>query len=353
MRPIDFHALPVWANALIFAMAGGMIWFGGFRLSIYGDAIAERKNWGRAFVGALLLGIVTSLPEVATTVTAAAIGNAALAVNNLMGGVAMQIAVLAIVDLLFVRGALTFFSPKPVLLMSGVLLVFQLGLTLAAMAAGEFASLLGIGLWPVLLMSVYLASMYFLYRYEGRARWVAADIPDESYRAPTSEANIFLSEDAYTLGQIYWLFAGCAVLVIVGGYAASTTGDALAVQTGLGGSFVGATFVALATSLPEVSTTYGAVRVGAYTMAVANIFGTNSLESGLLLLCDIVYREGLIINAAHRSAPFAASMGVLVTCVYLWGILERRDRTVFGMGIDSAIVLLLWAVGVGVLYMLR
>lgn len=353
MQPIDFHSLPVWTNAIIFAMAAALIWFAGFRLSVYGDAIAERKNWGRAFVGALLLGVVTSLPEVATTVTATALGNAPLAVNNLMGGIAMQIAVLAFVDLLFVRGALTFFSPQPVLLMSGVLLVFQLGMTLAAMAAGEFASLLGVGLWPVLLMSVYVVSLRFMYKYEGRKRWIAADIPDASYHTPTPEAKLFLKDREYTLRGIYLLFAACAALVLVGGYAASATGDALAVQTGLGGSFVGATFVALATSLPEVSTTIGAVRVGAYTMAVANVFGTNSLESGLLLVCDIAYREGLIIQAADRSAQFAACLGILVTCIYLWGMLERRDKTVFGMGVDSALVLLVWATGLGVLYLLR
>jgi len=350
---MNFHALPVWANAAIFAVAAGLIWFGGFRLSVYGDAIAERKNWGRAFVGALLLGVVTSLPEVATSVTAAAIGNPALAVNNLMGGIAMQVAVLAAVDLFFVRGALTFFSPQPVLLMSGVLVVFQLALTLAAMAAGEFASILGVGLWPLLLMAVYILSLHFLYRYEGRGRWVAADIPDESYQGEPSEAELFLKQHDGTLGRLYLWFGAYATLVLIGGYAASATGDALAVQTGLGASFVGATLIALATSLPEISTTVGAVRVGAYTMAVANIFGTNSLGSALLLVCDIAYPQGQIIETADRSAQFAAAMGILVTCVYLWGLLERRDKTVFGMGVDSALVLLLWTMGLGVLYLLR
>lgn len=353
MTWIDFHQLPLWANACIFFIASSLIWFGGFRLSVYGDAIAERKQLGRAFVGALLLGVVTSLPEVATTVTASAIGNASLAVNNLMGGVATQVAVLAVVDLLFVKGALTWFSPQPVLLMSGVLLVFQLALTLAGIVAGEMASFAGVGFWPLLLMANYILSLYFLYRYEGRKQWVAADIPDESYRKEVTEADIFLGEKEYSLAKIYGLFGGCAVLVLVGGYAASVTGDALAAQTGLGGSFVGATFVALATSLPEVSTTIGAVRVGAYTMAVANIFGTNSLESGLLFLCDMFYRDGLIMQVADRSAQFAATMGILVTCLYLWGLLERRNKTILGMGVDSALVLLGWSLGLVVLYQLR
>lgn len=353
MQPINFSTLSLWTNAVIFTVAGGVIWFGGYRLSIYGDAIAERNNWGRAFVGALLLGIVTSLPEVATSVTAASLGSAPLAVNNLMGGIAMQIAVLAVVDFLFVKGALTFFSPKPVLLMCGVLLVFQLSLTLAAMAAGEFVSLWGVGLWPVVLMSAYVVSLYFMYRYEGRRRWVAADIPDQSYEEDGSHNKLGSHDKQPSRRKLYALFAGSAALVLIGGYTASASGDALAQQTGLGGSFVGATLVALATSLPEVSTTIGAVRVGAYTMAIANIFGTNALESGLLLLCDVAYRDGLILETVDRSAQFAAAMGIVVTCVYLWGLLERRNKTVLGMGLDSALVLLFWTLGLGVLYLLR
>lgn len=130
---IDFHDFSIWTNLFIFMGGAGLIWLAGFRLSVYGDAIAERKKWGQAFVGALLLGVATSLPEVVTTITAASIGNGVLAVNNLMGGIATQIAVLALIDMLFVQGALTFFSPKPVLLMSGVLLVLQLAITLVAM----------------------------------------------------------------------------------------------------------------------------------------------------------------------------------------------------------------------------
>jgi len=352
MHAIDFHTLPVWCNVLIFLAAGALIWFAGFRLAIYADAIAERKNLGRAFVGALLLGVATSLPEIATTVTAAGLGNASLAVSNLMGGVSAQIAVLAVVDLLLVRGALTFFAPRPILLMSGVLLVFQLALTLAAMSAGEFASLWGVGLWPVLLMATYVVSLYAMYRYEGESRWAPENIPDESYQGEFSESDLSAGAERASLGRLYLLFGASAAVVLIAGWGVSSASDALAEQTGMGSSFFGATLLALATSLPEISTTAGAVRVGAYTMAVANIFGTNSLEAGLLLLTDVVYRDGLILQSVDRSSQFVAAVGILLTCIYLWGLLERRDRTILGMGLDSALVLIVWLASLFVLYRL-
>lgn len=50
---------------------------------------------------------------------------------------------------------------------------------------------------------------------------------------------------------------------------------------------------------------------------------------------------------------FAATLGMVVTCIYLIGLLERRDRTFLRMGYDSAAVLVTYAVGVVGLYFLR
>lgn len=344
MLLFSFQYLPLTVNLGIFAASAVVIWLAGFRLSIYADAIAERKQLGRAFVGTLLLGVATSLPEIVTSITAATLGNATLAASNLMGGVATQVAVLAVVDWAFVRGALTFFSPKPVLLLSGVLLMIQISLASAAMTAGEFFSLLGIGLWPVILLGTYVVSVFMLYRYEGRDRWAAVDIPDAAYEETVSQIDQTRYQN-FTLAQLVLRFLFSAGLIIIAGWAVSTSADALAEQTGLGSGFVGATILAVATSLPEISTTLGAVRVGAYTMAIANIFGTNTLEVGLLFVADVAYRGGLIIDQVDRATQFVAALGALVTGIYLWGLLERRNKTILGMGVDSAFVLAAWLVG--------
>ncbi|MBW3597805.1 MAG: hypothetical protein KY475_11080 [Planctomycetes bacterium] len=347
---LNFRGLSLPANAAVFTVASLLVWFAGARLSVYADAIAERKALGRAFVGALFLGVVTSLPEIATTVTASALGNAPLAVNNLLGSVVMQFVVLAVIDLLFVRGALTFFAPKPVLLLSGVLLALQLALAAAAIAAGDLAFLGRVGLWPVLLASVYAGSVYFLYHYEGRKRWAPVDVPDESYKDRRAGSEVLPKAEQHSTRRLYLLFCANSLLVVAAGWAISSTGDALALQTGLGSGFLGATLLALATSLPEVSTTYGAVKVGAYTMGVANIFGTNALGVALLFPADIVYGEGPIIAAVGPAEIFLCALGIVLTCLFLWGMLERRNRTVLRMGVDSALVLAAWMGGVAVLY---
>lgn len=185
-----------------------------------------------------------------------------------------------------------------------------------------------------------------------RVRDESCDEPDEQHGSDGHEA----PEEG--LGQlssrrlyIYSTVTGLAILVA--GWALAQTGDALAEQTNLGASFVGVALVAGSTSLPELSTTLGAVRRGNHEMAVSNILGTNCLEVALFFLADVVYREGPILAGTDRSAFFAAALGMAVTCTYLLALLERRDRTILGMGIGSFAVLLIYFTGLAGLYSRR
>ena len=350
MFDISQFSLPL--VAAIFAVGAGLVWWSGTKLSQYVDVYAERTGLGKAFAGALLLGGATSLPELATTLTASASGAAEMAGTNLLGGVVMQIAVLAVMDAWVLRGKpLTLFAPRASLLMVGVMLIALVALAAAAVSCGEIAAVAGVGVWPVVLMAAYVASLWVIYRYEGDPRWE----PKGEVKQPPQAARD--SKDAHerkfaevSTKQVVGRFALATGVVLIGGYAVATSGQALAQQTGIGQSFVGATLVALATSLPEVSTTYSAVRFGAYSMAAANILGTNSLAIALFLPAELAYRQGAIFDVLRPSATFLAALGIIVTCLYLWGVLERRDRTVLGMGYDSLAVLVVYFSGLTLYY---
>ncbi|MGI5837866.1 MAG: sodium:calcium antiporter, partial [Chloroflexota bacterium] len=112
-------------------------------------------------------------------------------------------------------------------------------------------------------------------------------------------------------------------------------------------------FLASAAALPEMSTTIAAVRLGSYSLAFSNIFGANAQLVALLFIGDLFYRQGPILDAVGTHSIFVASMGILVTAVYLVGLIGRRRQKFLGMGLDSAAVLLLYVVTLTVLYMLR
>ena len=73
----------------------------------------------------------------------------------------------------------------------------------------------------------------------------------------------------------------------------------------------------------------------------------------LLLPADLLYRPGPILAHAGSSARFAIVAGILVTAVYVSGLLVRRKPKIFQIGLDSLIVLVLYLLCLAGLYQLR
>lgn len=345
------------ATLAILAVSATAVWISGTALSRYADAIATRTGLGKAFTGVLLLGAATSLPELATTLSASAQGYPSLAGTNLLGSVAMQIAVLAVVDGLVLRKrALTHFSATPTFLMQAVLLTLLLALTAAGIAAGDFWSLGPAGFWSMLLAAAYGLALLVMYRYEGSGRWQPAGTeettPTAAAQQAPAQANGGQAAESRSLAGLVLHFSIAAAGVLISGWVVASSGARLTEVSGLDETLVGASLVAVATSLPEVSTTVAAVRMGSYAMAVGNIFGTNALDLALFLPADLAYAEGTVIDALDGRAIFLTALGIVLTCIYLWGVLERRDRTVLGFGVDSAAVIGVYAAGMLLLYQL-
>jgi len=323
-----FESMPLAVNIGLFAAAAALVWFAGTRVAEYADVIARRTGLGHAAAGLLLLAGITSLPEIAVTVTASATGNAALAVNNLLGSVAMQVAILAVADAVIGRDALTSAIPNPVVLTQIALNVLILSIVGAAVVAGDWG-VLGVGVWSCLLLLVYVGSIWLLSRTEGRPTWVV----DPKARPPR---RVRKKEDEdqgerVALPRLCLKTAAGAAAILGAGFLLSTTGEAIAAQTGLGQSLGGYLLVAISTSLPEVSTVIASVKLGRYVMAVSDIFGTNLFNGGLVFMVDAVYRGGPVLNEVGSFSAFAALLGVVVSALFLLGLLERRDRTLLRM----------------------
>ena len=345
-----FEGLPLAANIAIFGAAAIAVWLAGTRVAEYAAVLARRTGMGHAAAGLLLLAGITSLPEIAVTVTASAGGNAALAVNNLLGSVAMQVAILAIADAVIGRDALTSVIPNPVVLTQISLNVLVLSLVAAAVVVGD-RGVLGVGVWSCLLVVAYIGSIWLLSRTEGRRTWV---IDPEARPPRRPRSKVGSGDDGKgALAPLLARTVGGGAVILGAGFLLAKTGEAIATHTGLGQSLGGYLLVAVSTSLPEASTVIASVKLGRYVMAMSDIFGTNLFNGGLLFLVDAVYRGGPVLDEVGAFTAFAALLGVLVSALYLLGLLERRDRTVLRMGYDSFAVLATYLLGVGVLFSLR
>jgi cation:H+ antiporter len=139
--PFELAALTLPALLAIFATAAALTWYSGTKATIHIDAIARRFELGQALAGMLLLGGVTSLPEIATAGTASANGDPLISMNDLIGSASMNLMLLAVGDLVYGRDALTSFADRPVTLMQGVLgMILFAGLPLCARRRRAFRS---------------------------------------------------------------------------------------------------------------------------------------------------------------------------------------------------------------------
>jgi cation:H+ antiporter len=346
----EFAKLPLAANLAIFAVAAGFVWVAGTRIARYADAISAHTGLGQALLGLLLLGGVTSLPELAVSLSAAYTGNAALAVNNILGGVTMQVAILALADFAIGRRALTSVVPDPVVILQGSLNVLLLTIVPVGILAGD-APMLGIGAWTWAVLAIAVFSFYKISQSEGRKPWQATNQKAKPKKPDSKAADKTRAHGSLSL--VLGKTAAAAAVILVAGFAISSTAEVIAEQTGLGASFVGAVLVAISTSLPEISTVLSAVRLGLYTMAISDILGTNLFDVGLLFAIDFVASGDPVLNRVGTFSAVAALLGIAVTALFLIGLAERRDRTVLRMGIDSAAVLLVYLGGLVLLYALR
>ena len=347
---------PIWANALIFAAAALVVWRAGGKLARCADEIAERTGLGHAVAGMMLLGGVSALPEAANCVTAAAIDNPTLAANNLFGSVAINLLLLAMVDAVFGRGALTSFVAGAATLMQAALAMILLALIAVAITVGE-APILGVGVWTIAICLTGVGAFWLSARYERVSPWAPSEAsredPEDGRSPPSGTAPSTDGGADAVPAQLVAQSAVTALLILACGYALGQTGDALAQQTGIGSGMVGFVLMGLSTSLPELSTITAAVRMGRQEMAIGQVLGSITIYGSLFLLIDAVYAGGPLIDELGRFETVSALLGVTLTGMFLVGLLERRDPAVLRMGYDSLAVILLFVGGVALLFAIR
>jgi cation:H+ antiporter len=141
------------------------------------------------------------------------------------------------------------------------------------------------------------------------------------------------------------IFLTACVVTLVAGVGLETTGNTLASRAGINGVIFGATILATATALPEISSGIAAVRLGDHALAVGDIFGGNAFQVCLFLLADLIAGSP-VLPSAGRLNSWLASLGVGLTAIYAIGVIARPMRCRLRLGPDSLLAIVVFGLGI-------
>ena len=334
----------------VFGVAAAATWIAGTYLSKATDAIDQRFGLGEALGGVVLLAIAGSLPEIAITVAAVMAGNLGIAAGNLIGGIAVQTLVLVLCDRA-VKGdrPLSFLVGSLVPVLEGILVIIVttimlLGTMLPADRAIGPVSPASLGI-----VVAWVAGIFVLDRVRRREPW---QIVMEGSRPAAGRRNRRVKHPTYVPpmsnipnARVIGLFIATSAVILVAGVALEQSGSALADMAGINGVVFGATFLAAATALPEVSTGLEAVRLGDNQLAMGDIFGGNAFQLTIFLLADVLAGRPVLPDAGPENA-WLGTLGIVMTTIFVGTILVRPRRRFAGFGIDSILVTGIYVLGI-------
>ncbi len=320
---------------IVFVASSAIIVAAAIKLAQYGDAIAVRTRLGGMFIGTLLLAGATSLPELLTTISSLNQSIPNLAAGNLLGSNMFNMLVLALLDLLHYQARI----------LRRVAMRHALAASLATLLIGLVTFFIltdidvqvgWVGLDSILIMATYVVGARLL-----QSGNVAA------VEEPASDAELVGIPSLRSALVGFCLVA--AILAAVAPWLVQSSKD-IAEITGLGTGFVGTTLVAMVTSLPELVTTIAAARIGAFDLAIGNLFGSNMFNVFALGLADLFYQPGRLLGVIDPIFAIVGLLGLLLTSLGLIGNLARVERRLVIIEVDSLIILLAYLAGMWFLY---
>jgi cation:H+ antiporter len=336
---------------VVFLAAAAVIWAAGTQLSNQTDVLSTRLRLGSALGGLILLALATNLPEIAITVSAAASGDVGVAVGNILGGIAIQTVVLVVLDVFGIRGRrpLTYRAASLVLVLEGALVVAVLAVVVAGSQLPAGLVIGRVGPASALIAVLWVVGLFLLQRAGKALPWHEAGNPPDGQDRPRGHSRQTAEKNATDKGtstaRAATVFGVAALLTLVAGVVLERSGEAIAGHIGLTGILFGATVLAAATSLPEVSTGLASVRNGDFQLAISDIFGGNAFLPVLFLVASLITGRA-VIPGAHDTDIYLTAVAALLTLTYMAGLLFRPSRRIARMGVDSLVVLVLYAVSV-------
>lgn len=315
---------------LIFCASLGLIIFGGNKLVDSAVAVAKKFKIPTAIIGATIVSIGTTIPELLVSIFSVSSNASDLAVGNALGSVIFNSCIIGGILLCFARMFTKGFNYEYLLLIGTLVVTFILSLN----------GRLGI-LASILLLIIFVAFM-------------SINIIKAVKQKSQEEDNNQTIDSSKSVWFYVLFFLIGAVCVGGGSYFLVESAKYLARLAGMSEIFIGLTIVAFGTSLPELVTSISAIKKNEAGLSFGNIVGANVLNSTLLVGLTGVLSGGLAITAEtlYITIPVAIASVIimLVPTLIYHKTFKWQGFTLLSLYILYYIYLMLNAFGVLVIF---
>jgi cation:H+ antiporter len=311
----------------VFLVMSAIIIGAGVLLAKSGDRIADITGLGGLLIGMVLVAAATSLPEIAVAVSAVVTEDSPdLAIGNLLGSNMANMALLALVDLAY-RGQVWHRVGTGHARTAAVAISLTAIPVLAVIQ--PFGIAIGwVGLESIIIFVGFISLIAWTHRSSTPAVPTGEVSHEQMSREDAEREQLSGSEAASRrtiLHTIRWdlaKFGAAAVVILVSAPILVDAADGIAREANLGESFVGASFLAFSTSLPELATALAAVRIGAFDLAVGSLLGSNAFNMAIIFFVDLFYLDGPILEAVNPIEAFVGTSAILLMSLVLAGIIH-------------------------------
>lgn len=270
---------------LLFALGLVLLIKGGDWFVDGATGIAERFHVPEIIIGATVVSIGTTLPEVMVSATSALTGHGEIAYGNAIGSIICNTALIAAITVAVRPGPVDTKALKtPVLFFFGSAAIYVVN----TYVTGYFGRPLGI-----LLLAIFVVYLVVTVR-QGFRNPVEAAAEEEGTKEIEEKAT------KNTMGKDILLLVVGAALVAVGADLLVDNGTLIAQALGVPESVIALTFVALGTSLPELVTAITSLAKGHGALSLGNVIGAN--------LFNLVLVSGISMTLAPFHIPESSTL---------------------------------------------
>lgn len=277
--------------------------------SKYIDLIDQKSNLSGAFLGGVLLSAVTSLPELFTSISATVLlHKPSLCLGNILGSNIFNLAVLAVMFILFVRA-----SHDAPLAKGHKMVLAYCTTTYAVLALNMFLP----EIFDFHALTLSISSVVIVVLYALGVKYLSGEGGGES----SSQQ----AESPLTLRGIVVRFVLCSVGLVGLSVWLTYLSDDLATALGMGVGLAGALFLGVATSLPELSSTFTLFRLRNYNIAVGNIVGSCLFNMIILTVADLLWFKGSIYDFSDGNVGQLLAFGAVAMVATMLAI-DTKSR---------------------------